>query len=109
MVAPKKNSNNIHICVDFSKLHKFNKRDFYSICTPSDVDVDIREQHSKHFTAFNALKGYHQCPLDEQSQLLTTFMTPFGPFKFLRAPFGICSISEHHNRCMNEDFQSLKN
>ena len=43
-----------------------------------------------------------QCPLDEASQLLTTFITPFGRFKFLRAPYGISSISEHYNRRMDE-------
>ena len=36
-------------------------------------------------------------------------MTPFGRYKFLRAPFGICSISEHYNRRINEVFQGLKN
>ena len=97
VVAPKKNSDNIHIYVDFSKLNKFVKCEFYSMCTPSDVVVDISEQPSKYFTVFGALKGYHQCSLDEQSQLLTTFMTPFDHYIFLRAPFGICSILEHYN------------
>ena len=53
------------------------------------------------------LKGYHQCPLDEESQLLTTFITPFGRFKYLRAPYGISSISEHYNRRMDEAFAGL--
>ena len=58
---------------------------------------------------FDALKGYHQCPLEETSQLLTTFITPFGRYKLLGAPFGICSISEHYNRGMDEAFSGLKN
>ena len=33
---------------------------------------------------------------------------PFGRFKFLRAPYGISSISEHYNRCMDEAFAGLK-
>ena len=100
----KKNSDNIRICLDFSKPNKFVKCEFYSMCTPSDVVADISEQHFKYSTVFDALKGYYQCPLDKQSQLLTTFMTPFGRYKFLRAPFGICSISEHYNRQMDEAF-----
>ena len=36
-------------------------------------------------------------------------MTPFGRYKFLRALFGICSISEHYNRRMNEAFTGLCN
>ena len=38
---------------------------------------------------------------------LTTFITPFGRFKFLRAPYGISSISEHYNRRMDEAFNGL--
>ena len=36
-------------------------------------------------------------------------MTPFGRYKFLKAHFGICFISEHYNRHMDEAFQGLKN
>ena len=41
------------------------------------------------------MKGYHQCLIDADSQLLTTFITPFGRFKYLHAPYGISSILEH--------------
>ena len=33
--------------------------------------------------------------------------TPFGRFKFLRAPYKISSISEHYNRRMDEAFAGL--
>ena len=109
VVAPKRDCDNVRICIDFSKLNKFVKREFYSSGTPMDAIADISDEHSKFFTVFDALKGYHQCPLDEQSQVLTTFMTPFGRYKFLRAPYGICSISEHYNRRMDEAFTGLCN
>ena len=38
---------------------------------------------------------------------MTTFITPFGSFKYLRAPYGISSISEHYNRRMAEAFTGL--
>ena len=95
--------------VDFSKLNKNVKRELYSSTTPSDAVADISNQHCTFLTVFDALKGYHQCPLDEESQLLTCFMTPFGQFKFLRAPFGILSISEHYNRRLDKAFRGLHN
>ena len=52
------------------------------------------------------MKGYCQCPLDESSQLLT-FITPFGGFEYLRAPYGLSSISEDYDRCMAEAFADL--
>ena len=109
MIAPNKNSDDIRLCVDFSKLNKFVKRELYSSPTPSDAVADISQKHAKYFTVIDALKGYHQCLLDSQSQLLTTFMTPFGRYKFLRASFGICSISEHYNRRMDEALRGLGN
>ena len=53
------------------------------------------------------MKGYHQCPLEESSQSLTTFITPFGRFRYLRAPYGLSSIAEHYNRRMAEAFEGL--
>jgi len=35
------------------------------------------------------------------------FIKPFGQFKYLRAPYGISSISEHYNRRMTEAFNRL--
>jgi hypothetical protein len=69
--------------------------------------ADIAGSKSRYFTVFDAAKGYHQCPLDKESQLLTTFITPVGRYKFLRAPFGLSSISEHYDRRMYEAFQGL--
>ena len=53
------------------------------------------------------MKGYHQCLLDEEIQTLTTFITPFGHFKYLRAPYGLSSIVEHYNHRMAEAFEGL--
>ena len=45
--------------------------------------------------------------IDKNSQLLTTFITPFGRFKYLRAPYGISSISEYYNRRIDKAFARL--
>ena len=77
------------------------------VTNPSPSCCWYCDKQCKVFTVFDAVKGYHQCPLDEQSQLLTTFITPFGRFKYLRAPYGISSISEHYDRRMAEAFAGL--
>ena len=40
--------------------------------------------------------------MDPKSSKLTTFITPFGRFKFNRLPFGITSAPEHFQRRMNQ-------
>ena len=107
VVARKKNSDRIRLCVDFSPLNRFVKRERFQSTPPAIAVADIAERKAKYFTVLDALKGYHQCPLDKDSQLLTTFITPFGRYKFMRAPFGLSSISEHYDRRMYEAFQDL--
>lgn len=108
VVTPKKGTENIRMCVDLSHLNKYVKRERYQCSTPAEAVADIASNNAKIFTKLDALKGYHQCPLDKESQLLTTFIAPFGRFKYLRAPYGISSISEHYNRRMDEAFAGLK-
>ena len=105
--GPKKNTDEIRLCVDFTKLNKFVCRAIYQSSTPAEAVAEISATKAKFFTTFDALKGYHQCPLDEESQLLTMFITPFGPYKYLRAPYGICLISEHYSRRMDEAMAGL--
>ena len=71
----------------------------------SPTPADIAAANAKYFTVLDAMKGYHQCLLDQDSQLLTAFIIPFGRFKYLRAPYRIPSISEHYNRHMAEALQ----
>lgn len=107
VVVPKKTSDEVRLCVDFTRLNRFVQRERYQSPTPHECVMCISESSAQVFSTFDALKGYHQCPLDEESQLLTTFITPFGRFKYLRAPYGICSISEHYNRRMDEAFVDM--
>ena len=107
VVAPKKNSDKIRLCVDFTKLNKFVKRERYMSNTPAEAVLNIKG--AQFFSVFDAVKGYHQCELDEESQDLTTFITPHGTYKYLRAPYGIKSISEHYNRRMDEYLNGVPN
>ena len=107
VVTPKKNCDRIRMCVDLSHLNKHVVRERFQSSTPAQAVADIAASEAKIFTVLDALKGYHQCPLDQESQPLTTFITPFGRFKYLRAPYGISSISEHYNRHMTEAFAGL--
>ena len=103
MVARKKNSACIWLCVDFSR---FVKRERFQSTPPAIVVADIAGPKAKYFTILDALKGYHQCRLEKDSQLLTTFVMPFGRYKFMCAPFGLSSISEHYDRRIYEAFQA---
>ena len=107
VVAPKKGTDRIRMCVDLSRLNRYVKRERYQSPTPAEAVADIAADEARYFTVLDAKKGYHQCLLDEESQVLTTFITPFGRFKYLRAPYGLSSIAEHYNRRMAQAFEGL--
>ena len=102
VVTGKKESPDIRMCVDLSKLNNYVKREYFPAPPPSEVVADIASSSARYFTKFDAKSGYYQIPLHSDSQHLTTFITPLGRFKFLRAPFGLSSISDHYNRRMAE-------
>ncbi len=86
VVVPKKDGN-IRLCVDFTKLNKYIRRPVNPQPTPWET-VRTLPHGKKHFAVFDALKGYHQIELDDESKALTTFLTPFGRYRYKRLPFG---------------------
>jgi hypothetical protein len=60
-------------------------------------------------SSFDATNGYFQIPLHTASQHLTTFMTPWGRYKFLRASMGLCSSWNEYNRRTDATFGTLQN
>ena len=107
VIAPKKDSEKIRLCVDFRKLNQHILRERYITPTAHELVAQANLDKAKFFTVCDAVKGYHQVALDEESCLLTTFITPFGRYCYRKAPFGICSISEHYNRRLDEAFIGL--
>lgn len=57
VVTPKKDTEDVTMRVDLSQLNKYVKRDTQAV-------TDIHANNTKIFTKFDAVKGYHQCPLD---------------------------------------------
>ena len=109
VVTNKKNSDNIRLCVDFRQLNRSVARELYPTKSVLEVWHSIERNEAKVFSEFDAVKGYHEIPLDEESKDLTTFITPFGRYRYERAPFGICSISKHFERRMDESLENLPN
>ena len=78
----------IRICVDHTRLNKFVLRPTHPTRTPRDAVAEI-DSECRFYTSFDAANGYYQIPLHPSCQHLTTFMTPWGRYKFLRASMGL--------------------
>ena len=87
----KKGTTDVRICVDLTKLNKYVRRGAHPVITAHDAVSGVTK-NSKYFTTMDAKTGYWQTEIAEEDQELTTFITPWGRYKFLRAPMGL-SIS----------------
>ena len=101
----KKKKGQVRICVDLKKLNKAVKREYYNL--PSFEDVTRHLSGSEYFSTLDAASGFLQIPLDQESSLLTTFITPFGRYCFNRVPFGITSAPEIFQRKMSDLLKGL--
>ena len=57
----------------------------------------------------DSIRGYWQVPLTEKSQELTTFITPWGRYKYLLAPMGLNSTGDRYNLLMDAAVDGLAN
>ena len=98
MVVVPKHSGEVRICVDYSHLNGAVKREHYQL--PTVEELISKLQVEKYFTTLNAVSGFWQIPLAEESSILPTFLTPHGKFRFTRLAFGLNSGSEVFHRAM---------
>lgn len=102
-----KSNGKLRLCLDPKPLNKAIKREHFLI--PTIEDFTTQMVGKKHFTVLDLSKGFWQMELDKNSSDLTTFMTPFGRYRFNRVPFGINSAPEMFQRNMVQIFGDLPN
>ena len=99
MVPVLKKSGAVRICVDLKRLNLTVERERYIL--PTLQDLTSRLAGATVFSSLDAASGFYQIPLHEDSQELTTFITPMGRYCYRRLPFGITSAPEIFMRKMN--------
>ena len=106
MVAVPKKSGSVRICVDLQRLNESVLREVHPL--PRVEETLAQLAGAKVFSKLDANSGFWQIPLEEESRLLTTFLTPFGRFCFNKLPIGICSASEHFQKQMSRLLEGLE-
>ena len=105
VVVPKKNGD-IRICVDLTHVNEAIKRERLQL--PSEAKTLGQLHGATVFSKLDATSSFWQIPLTPKTQLLTTFITPFGRYCFTRLPFGINSATEHYQRRMQQVLEGLE-
>ncbi|MBW0574571.1 hypothetical protein O181_114286 [Austropuccinia psidii MF-1] len=87
---------------DFSPLNTYTIPDRYPI--PRIHETLTQLSQAKFITAMDALKGFHQNVLTDNSKKLQRIIVHCGNLEYLRMPFGIKNAPSHYQRRMNTIF-----
>ncbi|XP_059095941.1 uncharacterized protein LOC131890587 [Tigriopus californicus] len=93
IVVVPKSDGSFRLCVDLTRLNTEVVRSIHPTKTPAEA-ISGFQSTDEYFLKLDLVKGYWQMPLDPNSQELTTFITPFGKYRFLRSPMGFISTGD---------------
>jgi hypothetical protein len=98
LLVPKKNGK-LRFCIDYRKLNAITRRDVFPL--PRIDDTLEALKGNLYFSTVDAVWGYWNVPMDEQSKEKTAFITPDGLFQFRRMPFGLTNAPAIFSRLMS--------
>ena len=85
--VPKKNGG-VRLVTDYTRLNQYVKRPIHPFPCTVDIPADM-DPEAKVFARTDAVHGYFQVPLEDDSSYLTTFLLPSGRYRYLVAPMGL--------------------
>ena len=100
MVVTRKDDGSPRRTVDISPMNKFCQREVHSSKSPFNLARSVPAGST--MTVFDAWNGYHAVPIREEDRHLFTFITPWGLFRYKRAPQGFLSSGDGYNRRFDE-------
>ena len=106
VIVPKRDSDDIRLCVDMTQPNKAIKRIRHVIPTLDEIRCDLNG--AKYFSKMDLSKGYHQLELDESSRSITTFSTHAGLARFCRLNFGTSSATEIFHEEIRKLLQGIR-
>ena len=89
----KKDTGGVRLVTDYTQLNKYVERPVHPFPSTKDILQSIPAD-ATCFATLDAVSGYFQVELDEESSFLTTFLLPSGRYRYLRLPMGMSSSSD---------------
>ena len=87
LVLARKLNGKLHVCLDPRTINKALRFNIYNAKTSTELSSKIGKV--MYISKIDANSGFWTLPMDPESQILTTFNTPWGRFCFLKMPFGL--------------------
>ena len=95
---------------DFRELNNCCDKQAYPLPRIQEIFRRIAQSDEKpqYFAKIDLVQGFHQVPLDPDSQKYSAFKTFRGIFIYLRMPMGIKGASQHFQYVMSDVFKNVE-
>ena len=90
LVLVRKPNGKLRVCLDPRTINRALRFNVHNSRTFQDVTLSIRKVTK--VSKIDANSGFWTLPMDNHSQLLTTFNTPWGRYCFVKMPFGLNQV-----------------
>src|SRR4051812_23071605 len=98
VMVPKKDTDILRICVDFTSLNKNCPKDHFPL--PQIDHIIDSTSGCEKLSFLDAYSGYNQIRLKVEDQEKMAFITSFGVFCYNTMPFGLKNAGATYQRCM---------
>ena len=70
-------------------------------------DIIEKLKGARYFAVFDTSKGFFHAPLDQESKMLTTMLTPFGMYVYNMLTMGLGDATDLFETCIREILEGL--
>ena len=104
-VVTAKSKGKVGVCIDPRPLNEALSRSHYPLPVIDDILPELEK--ARVFSKADLKDGFLQIELDDESNRLTTFQTPWGRHRWLRMPYGISPAPECFQQKLDQHLQGL--
>ena len=84
---------------DLRQLNDITIKDAYPL---TNIQENLQKlKGAKILTSIDACGAYHAIQIEEGSRDCTTFISPFGTFRYIRMPFGLSNAGSVYSRMLD--------
>ena len=92
----KKGTSRLRWCLDYRKLNLLTVKDAYPLAS---IEGNLHKlSGATFFSTLDSAGAFHNIVIAEECRDYTSFVTPFGMYRFTRLPFGLCNAPSAYSR-----------
>ena len=92
--------------IDYRSLNEKTISDAYPL--PNICEILNQLGGAKYFSTLDLASGFHQIPMDPDSQSKTAFCTSYGHYEYKRMPFGLKNAPSTFQRMMDQVLSGIQ-